>query len=528
MNPVGCVASQKGVSDDKAVSQGEEHAKGEEPPYCLEAVDEQLKAIEPVQQLEIDGSILVWQTELGKVPSPFNDGSDELLNETRAPELATPDDETNAEAIQRQSEAVVGHEHDIVVATVLCEVDYCVNGVSGGSLQDKNPPLQLRLECQRTELALPVEDSVVEPNSMAEEPPLLCVQTRGSSHQQQIENLRQALLTQAYLAENWTTRWTGIRNCHRDSNCPGPPNLQKVIFEWEQRHQADPSDLKLFFVQPSVLTLRAQASQTGIGVVLHQVQNGQEKVNATVSQTLPQTERQYCVTIKELLVVINMLCLFYVYLAGGRTILRSWGSAASGITSSGCPIAWNTCDKTPSVHFIAAVLSGRPRAEQACPYRDRADGTEVTAAGQSDELANRRVTIEYCVYLLSAHLSIVGVHLLLRSVKCAQSSIREQMNAHFLEEKALWFFSTELGESGGSICRWEGSLQESASASTNVGLNEATSTVNSSSTRPSGNCEPSTTLPCESSTLESVRWRTPRERRPPPRLGDYCLRVGDK
>jgi hypothetical protein len=47
------------------------------------------------------------------------------------------------------------------------------------------------------------------------------------------------------------------------------------------------------------------ASNVGIGEVLSQVQEGQERVIAYESKTLEKAERNYCVTLRELLAIVG-------------------------------------------------------------------------------------------------------------------------------------------------------------------------------------------------------------------------------
>ena len=75
------------------------------------------------------------------------------------------------------------------------------------------------------------------------------------------------------------------------------------------------------FDQPFVLD--TDASQAGIGAVLSQVQEGQERVVAYASRTLSKAERRYCVTRRELLAVVTYVQHFRHYLLGHHFDLRT-------------------------------------------------------------------------------------------------------------------------------------------------------------------------------------------------------------
>ena len=62
--------------------------------------------------------------------------------------------------------------------------------------------------------------------------------------------------------------------------------------------------------------LDTDASHSGIGAVLSQGQNGEEKAVAYFSTTLSKTERNYCVTRKELLAIVKAVRRFHHYLYG--------------------------------------------------------------------------------------------------------------------------------------------------------------------------------------------------------------------
>ena len=71
------------------------------------------------------------------------------------------------------------------------------------------------------------------------------------------------------------------------------------------------------------MILDTDASAFGIGAVLSQIQDGEEKVIAYASRTLSKTERQYCVTRRELLAVVVFTKHFKHYLMGRRFRVRT-------------------------------------------------------------------------------------------------------------------------------------------------------------------------------------------------------------
>ena len=75
------------------------------------------------------------------------------------------------------------------------------------------------------------------------------------------------------------------------------------------------------FEKPFILD--TDACQYGIGAVLSQDHDGEEKVVAYGSRTLSKAERKYCVTRKELLAVVTFTKHFRPYLLGRHFTLRT-------------------------------------------------------------------------------------------------------------------------------------------------------------------------------------------------------------
>jgi hypothetical protein len=74
-------------------------------------------------------------------------------------------------------------------------------------------------------------------------------------------------------------------------------------------------------------------SNVGIGGVLSQVQDGQERVIAYYSKTLSKAERNYCITRRELLATVKTLEHFHTYLYGQEFHLRTDHSALTWLMS---------------------------------------------------------------------------------------------------------------------------------------------------------------------------------------------------
>lgn len=109
-----------------------------------------------------------------------------------------------------------------------------------------------------------------------------------------------------------------------------------VSFEWSSACQDSFDKLRAALQQTPVLTypdnnmpfiLDTDASSEGIGAVLSQTLDGVERVVAYFSRTLKGPEKNYCVTRKELLAVVDAVRHFHTYLYGSRFTIRSDHSA---------------------------------------------------------------------------------------------------------------------------------------------------------------------------------------------------------
>ncbi|KAK3749616.1 hypothetical protein QZH41_012954 [Actinostola sp. cb2023] len=130
--------------------------------------------------------------------------------------------------------------------------------------------------------------------------------------------------------------------------------------------------------------LDTDASNFGLGVVLSQVQEGEEKVIAYYSSTLSKAERNYCVTRRELLAIVSAVKRFHHYLYGRPFLIRTDHGALRWLLNFKNPegqlARWlellGTYDmkiehRSGSKHANADALSRRPCED--CKYCDRVE-----------------------------------------------------------------------------------------------------------------------------------------------------------
>ena len=103
-------------------------------------------------------------------------------------------------------------------------------------------------------------------------------------------------------------------------------------FVWSSECQKAFESLKGALTSHSILAyprekgrfiLDTDASGYGIGAVLSQLQDGQEKVIAYASKTLNKYQRRYCTTYRELLAVVTFIKQFHHYLYGQEFTVRT-------------------------------------------------------------------------------------------------------------------------------------------------------------------------------------------------------------
>ncbi|UYV84336.1 K02A2.6-like [Cordylochernes scorpioides] len=147
----------------------------------------------------------------------------------------------------------------------------------------------------------------------------------------------------------------------------------------------------LAYPQPGTnFILDTDASNLGIGAVLSQVQDGDERVIEFFSRVLTKAERNYCATRKELLAIVKAVEHFHKYLYGQNFLIRTDHAALTWLlrmkNPEGQVARW--LEKLQQYHFQikhrpgrkhnnADALSRRPCGD--CKHCERIDEHEVTS-----------------------------------------------------------------------------------------------------------------------------------------------------
>ncbi|MEW8544975.1 MAG: reverse transcriptase domain-containing protein [Candidatus Thiodiazotropha sp.] len=137
-------------------------------------------------------------------------------------------------------------------------------------------------------------------------------------------------------------------------------------------------------LQGQLFLVDCDASNVGVGAVLSQIQDGEEKVISYFSKCLSRSERQYCTTRKELLAVVIAVKHFHHYLLGQRFTIRTdhgslqWlmrfknceGQIARWIETLSA-YTFTVVHRAGRVHNNADTMSRRPCLDNHCKYCDR-------------------------------------------------------------------------------------------------------------------------------------------------------------
>ena len=168
---------------------------------------------------------------------------------------------------------------------------------------------------------------------------------------------------------------------------------KNVTFKWTPECETAFEKLKTALVSSPILSypqnegifiLDTDASNVGMGAVLSQVQNEQEKVICYFSKCFSKPERNYCVTRRELLAIVMAVKQFHHYLLGRHFVIRSDHGALRWLLNFKKPegqIArwmeqlamydYSIQHRAGKIHNNADSLSRRPC--ENCKYCERVD-----------------------------------------------------------------------------------------------------------------------------------------------------------
>ena len=171
------------------------------------------------------------------------------------------------------------------------------------------------------------------------------------------------------------------------------PETQQAFQELKKRLVSAP--ILGYPLPDAPFILDTDASNHAIGAVLSQIQDGQERVIAYYSQTLSRSQKQYCVTRRELLAVVKAVQHFHHYLYGRHFTVRSDHAALKWLLSFRNPegqiARWIQrlqeydfeIQHRPGLkHNNADALSRRPCLAQHCKHCDRQESKARTLTAE--------------------------------------------------------------------------------------------------------------------------------------------------
>ena len=175
--------------------------------------------------------------------------------------------------------------------------------------------------------------------------------------------------------------------CKSSWNRKAKKQEKKQPWIWSDEHKKAFNHLKWCLTHAPILcfptnndkyVLDTDASFSSVGAVLSQIQNGEEKVIAYASHKLTKSERNYCITRKELLAVYKYVLHFKHYLYGRRFLVRTDHQALTWLLNWDKPNTSQYCSwraelesydmevvyRPGRLHANADALSRLPQCEQ--------------------------------------------------------------------------------------------------------------------------------------------------------------------
>jgi len=169
----------------------------------------------------------------------------------------------------------------------------------------------------------------------------------------------------------------------------------------ELRQRLISSPILSFPTKDGQFILDTDASNHGIGAVLSQIQNKEEKVIVYFSKVFNKSERNYCVTRRKLLAIINSLKSFHYYLYGRNFLIRTDHISLRWLMSfknlEGQLARWleqiqqynfEIIHRKENLHGNADGLSRRPCKKNYCQYCLKIETNEEKEIG--------RIVFDFC------------------------------------------------------------------------------------------------------------------------------------
>lgn len=237
-------------------------------------------------------------------------------------------------------------------------------------------------------------------------------------------------------------------------------------FEWTPEAQQSFDGLKAALTKAPVLAfpdpdgggfiLDTDASNCAIGAVLSQVQGGEEKVIAYFSRLLDRTQRNYCVTRKELLAIVQAIRFFHHYLYGRPFLVRTDHSALQWLwklknTAEGQLARWletlamydfSVQHRPGKLHGNADSMSRRP-CDPECRHCEKLDGVRRV------QLLDDGPSADVC----AGQITDLDIAPILLGLQRGERPTPESMAHRSERSKALWLQWASLELVNGSVRR---------------------------------------------------------------------------
>ena len=255
---------------------------------------------------------------------------------------------------------------------------------------------------------------------------------------------------------------------------------KNVTFAWSQMCDLSFLKLKELLTSSPILAmpvdgckyiLDTDASDHSMGAVLSQIQNGEEKVIAYASKSFNHMQRNYCVTRKELLAVVNFLRHFKQYLYGQKFVVRTDHAALTWFKKSkdliGQPGRWlefmeefdfDIIHRIGARHVNADSMSRIPCKRKSCFCHGLGSCNTVQSGNvrQVCEPADQSMVTEICGRdeLRIAQDHDVDINFIKEHVKHDNARLSwDEIATRSDEIKALWFQWERLKIVDGLLCR---------------------------------------------------------------------------